>query len=296
MRFEPAPVRSLYVTMCSMAAKHAGRQAKNRFRQAMIAPDSLRLVYFAVAVRSVCEPYRAREKPMFEFILPDLGEGVHEGQIVNVLVKEGDTIAAYQPMLEVETDKAAVEIPSPKAGRVAKINVKAGQTVKVGQVMLAIDEGAAGTAETPAKAAEPARAATASKPAESTTIAKTASAPAAKVGAPPQITQPVPATLHAAIGASAAAPTHARGAATGAMPPAHSSAVSAPPAARSGPVPAAPVVRKLAREMGVDINLINGSGPNGRVLREDVEKFALGGGRGAGTAGRDNGDSGVAFA
>ena len=53
---------------------------------------------------------------MFDFKLPDLGEGVHEGQIVNVLVKEGDSIAEYQPMLEVETDKAAVEIPSPQAG------------------------------------------------------------------------------------------------------------------------------------------------------------------------------------
>ena len=63
-------------------------------------------------------------------------------------------------------------------------------------------------------------------------------------------------------------------------------------------MPAAPVVRKLAREMGVDINLINGSGPNGRVLREDVEKFALGGGRvgGGAAGGRDNGEGGVAFA
>lgn len=226
---------------------------------------------------------------MFEFILPDLGEGVHEGQIVNVLVKEGDMIAAYQPMLEVETDKAAVEIPSPKAGRVAKINVKPGQTVKVGQVMLAIDDGAA-----PAAASAPAASAAPAKAAE-TSVAKAASAPAARVAPPPPIVQPVPASLHAAIGASAAAPTHARGQATGAMPPTHSSAVASPPASRSGPVPAAPVVRKLAREMGVDINLINGSGPNGRVLREDVERFAGGGGQGA-PASRGNGDAATALA
>ncbi|MEW6251854.1 MAG: biotin/lipoyl-containing protein, partial [Planctomycetota bacterium] len=78
---------------------------------------------------------------MFEFKLPDLGEGVHEGQIVNVLVKEGDQIAEFQPMLEIETDKAAVEIPSPKSGVVAKVHVQPGQTVKVGQVLLAIEEG-----------------------------------------------------------------------------------------------------------------------------------------------------------
>ncbi|HPM24651.1 MAG TPA: hypothetical protein PLP66_12150, partial [Phycisphaerae bacterium] len=70
---------------------------------------------------------------MFEFKLPDLGEGVHEGQVVNVLVKEGDTLAEYQPMLEVETDKAAVEIPAPKAGTVARVHVEAGQVVKVGE-------------------------------------------------------------------------------------------------------------------------------------------------------------------
>src|SRR5262245_36267959 len=111
---------------------------------------------------------------MFEFILPDLGEGVHEGQIVNVMVKEGDTIAAYQRMLEVETDKAAVEIPSPKAGRVAKVNVKPGQTVKVGQVMLAIDESGAASGESASKTAAPAKAA-------ESAVSKTASAPAAKV-------------------------------------------------------------------------------------------------------------------
>ncbi len=225
---------------------------------------------------------------MFEFILPDLGEGVHEGVIVNVLVKEGDMIEAYKPMLEVETDKAAVEIPSPKAGRVAKVNVKAGQTVKVGQVMLAIDESAAGGATAPATASAPAKAAEPAKP---------ASAPAPKSMPAPQIAHPAPSSLHAAIGSSAAAPAHARGPAPAALPAAHAAAGAAVPAARSGPGPAAPVVRKLAREMGVDISMVPGSGPNGRVLREDVERFAGGGGAGrAATAHHGNGDVGAAFA
>lgn len=227
---------------------------------------------------------------MFEFILPDLGEGVHEGVIVNVLVKEGEMIEAYKPMLEVETDKAAVEIPSPKSGRVTKVNVKAGQTVKVGQVMLAIDESAAAGATAGAAASAPAKAAESAKP---------AAAPAAKSMPAPQIEKPAPASLHAAIGASAAAPAHARGPASAALPAAHAAAVAAVPVARSGPVPAAPVVRKLAREMGVDINIVPGSGPSGRVMREDVERFVAGGGGSVGRAGvahHGNGDLGPAFA
>ena len=178
---------------------------------------------------------------MFDFKLPDLGEGVHEGQVVNVLVKEGDAIAEYQPMLEIETDKAAVEIPSPKGGRIAKVHVNAGQTVKVGQVLISIEEGGNGQ-----PAARPAAAAPQS------TVAP-ASAPPAEAA---------PAEASPAVSRPAGAP-------------------SAPaPAVRGedeGPVPAAPAVRKLARDLGVDINRIAGSGPGGRVLREDVERAAAGG-------------------
>ena len=203
---------------------------------------------------------------MFEFKLPDLGEGVHEGQIVNVLIKEGDRIEEYQPMMEVETDKAAVEIPAPKSGIVAKLMVKAGQQVKVGQVMVVIDE-AEGKTATPekaaARAAEPAKAA---KPAEA----------------------PVAARAPQAAGGASTAP-RAGGAAGAAV------AEAPPPRRGDGPVPAAPVVRKLAREMGVDLNAVNGTGPGGRVLREDVERHAIGGGRGAaGAAPRGDGAAGAA--
>lgn len=158
---------------------------------------------------------------MYEFKLPDLGEGVHEGQVVNVLVKEGDTIAEYQPMLEVETDKAAVEIPSPKAGVVTKIHVAAGEMVKVGQVLITIDG-------TPGGDGEPSAVAVAEAGGEQR--AEVVSPPSRRDGAPAE-----------------------------------------------GPVPAAPAVRKLARERGVDINAVVGSGPGGRVLREDVERAVAGG-------------------
>ncbi len=183
---------------------------------------------------------------MFEFKLPDLGEGVHEGQIVSVLVQEGDRIEEYQPMLEVETDKAAVEIPAPRSGIVRKINVEPGQTVHVGDVLLVIDETGEGAG------------------------AEAAQAPAEASGAAATTVETAPAAAAQAAAATAAPP---------AAPPAGTAVVEAPPVApvpprHEGPVPAAPVVRKLARELGVDINEVPGSGPGGRVLKEDVERYA----------------------
>ena len=78
-----------------------------------------------------------------DFKLPDLGEGVHEGQIVRLMVKAGDMIREDQPLMEVETDKASVEIPSPFSGTVAKWHVEEGQLVHVGDVMVTVGDGAA---------------------------------------------------------------------------------------------------------------------------------------------------------
>ena len=74
------------------------------------------------------------------FALPDLGEGLTEAEIVKVLVGEGDVVAEDAPLLEVETDKATVEIPSPFAGRVARVHIQPGQTVKVGEVLVTFDD------------------------------------------------------------------------------------------------------------------------------------------------------------
>src|SRR5438445_6866779 len=80
------------------------------------------------------------------FVLPDLGEGLTEAEIVKVLVREGDVIAEDAPLLEVETDKATVEIPSPMAGRVEKIHVEPNQTVKVGQVLVTFADASSASA------------------------------------------------------------------------------------------------------------------------------------------------------
>lgn len=167
---------------------------------------------------------------MYEFKLPDLGEGIAEGQIVAILVKEGQTVEEYQDILEVETDKAAVPIPSPKSGVISAINVEEGQIVKVGDVLLSIDTGAADEAAPKA---------------------------VAQAKAPQSV--------------SARDDDRTAGGGAVAAPPAPS-----PQPSRTGPVPAAPVVRKLARELKVDINVVAGSGPNGRIMREDVERFSMG--------------------
>ncbi len=145
------------------------------------------------------------------FVLPDLGEGLVEAEIRAVLVKEGDAVTEDAPLLEVETDKAQVEIPSPFGGRIEKIHVQPGQTVKVGQPLVTFADAAGGAAPAP-------------------------SAPAA------------------------------------AMPGAVE--VKVPPRVDGGPVPAAPSTRRLAREMGVDLGAVRGTGPGGRVTDDDVHAAA----------------------
>lgn len=160
------------------------------------------------------------------FALPDLGEGLTEAEVIAVHVREGDLVAEDAPLLDVETDKAQVEIPCPWGGRVERVHVRPGQTVKVGEPLVTV--------------AESARAAT-----------------------PPRPAPPAPA---------AAAP---RAAAPG--PPPASAAAEAP-GAPAGPVPATPATRRLARELGVELRALRGSGPGGRVTDEDVRAAA---GRGA---------------
>ncbi len=92
-----------------------------------------------------------------DFNLPELGENIESGDIVNVLVHEGDMIAVNDGVLEMETDKAVVEIPCPYGGKVAKIHVKKGQTVKVGQTLLTVETEAESPARTTGKAAGPHR-------------------------------------------------------------------------------------------------------------------------------------------
>ncbi len=129
---------------------------------------------------------------MFEFKLPDLGEGVHEGEVLQWFVKPGDTIAEDAPLIEVETDKAAVTIPSPRGGRVVSIHGEVGQVIHTGDVICVIDT--AGAKPSAKKSSEPAKAAEPTKPVEAPTVAAAAPA-AAKSAAMPasEPGRPVPA-------------------------------------------------------------------------------------------------------
>ncbi len=157
---------------------------------------------------------------MFEFKLPDLGEGIHEGEILKWHVVAGGDVKEDAPLVEVETDKAAVTIPSPRGGRIVTLTGAVGDTVHVGQVITVIDDGAGG--------------------------ASAATAAPSKRAAEPR-----------------AAPAPAQ---------------APPPAVLAGrPVPAAPATRRLARELGVDINAVPATGPGGRVTPDDVQRFVAGG-------------------
>src|SRR5262245_60067775 len=84
-----------------------------------------------------------------EFRFPDVGEGIHEGEIVRWLVNEGDTVRQDQPMVEIETDKAVVEIPAPRAGTIVRVGVAEGQKIQVGEVLVVIGEAGERSAQTP---------------------------------------------------------------------------------------------------------------------------------------------------
>jgi len=254
-----------------------------------------------------------------DFTLPELGENIAAGDVLRVLVKPGDTLAKDQPVLELETDKATIEVPSSVAGQVKEVKVKAGDKVKVGQAILSVDDGAGASDEKPAEKAE-AKAdskeaaakqpkgngggrqqtkveepedeeAEDEEPAAANTAAKVPAgepgleqhvqgakrdAAADKPGAKPQRNQ----NAEPDEDRDRTAPSVAKaerserkvvdiksGARVSAEP-------AAPEAPEQPPAPAAPSVRRMARELGVDISEVPGNGPGGRISIDDVKAYA----------------------
>ena len=171
----------------------------------------------------------------FEFKLPDLAEGMVEGEVVNWLVEPGQAVDAEQPVVEMMTDKATVVISTPHAGSVLELSFQAGDIAPVGDTLFVLE--VAGDA------------------------AAKDEAPAPEKSAPTPVEASAPAPAPAAAPQAAPAPQHTL------------------PSVPRGPgkTLATPATRRLAREMGVDIGLVNGSGPAGRVTKEDVKAFAAGG-------------------
>ena len=148
---------------------------------------------------------------VYEFKLPDLGEGVAEGEVLKWMVKEGDIVKEDQPLVEVMTDKVNVQIPAPRTGPVLRILAKEGEMAKVGQTIMVIDDGA-----------------------------------------------PIPEATATPLPAPAQQPPS--------LPP------QTPPVQALADVLATPATRRLARELGIDIGGVRGSGPQGRITDDDVRR------------------------
>lgn len=201
---------------------------------------------------------------MKQFKIPELGENISSAVIVGVLVKVGDEVSVDQPVLELETDKATIEVPSDVSGLIVSLNVSEGDKVTIGQVVFEVNE-AAGAAAAPAAAVE--------APAPVADKDATPAAPPA-----PSVPEAVAATP------SAPAATTSTASAIHAVPPASPAAVDGPshavvlvenqPPMLQNSAPAAPSVRRLAREIGVNINDIKGTGPGGRISLDDVKAYS----------------------
>jgi pyruvate dehydrogenase E2 component (dihydrolipoamide acetyltransferase) len=195
------------------------------------------------------------------FLLPDLGEGLAEAELISWKVKAGETVKESQTLAEMQTDKALVEVPSPWAGTVSEICGKPGDIIKVGAVLVRYGAAAA-------------------KPA--------AAAPAASGGASTNGTGSGAACLSSQVAAGVPSATEDQGTVVGTMSGTLTvsdrfarRAPEAAAVARDGKALATPAVRRIARELGVDIQRVPGSGRNGRVTATDIEQFA---GTGAGAA------------
>jgi pyruvate dehydrogenase E2 component (dihydrolipoamide acetyltransferase) len=205
-----------------------------------------------------------------DFVIPELGEGVAGGDVVRILVKPGDALKKDQPVLELETDKATIEVPSSVAGVIKELKVKTGDKVTVGQLVLTVDESGASAA--PAAAEKPAATAPqAAKPQapETGRDAKPADPAAAEheelAGAEPPPGEDAQITPSKVVDIGRGAPGR---------PAAAASASGAPVPGGGGLVPAAPSTRRTARELGVDITQVEGSGPGGRISVDDVKGYA----------------------
>ncbi|MBF0152776.1 MAG: 2-oxo acid dehydrogenase subunit E2 [Magnetococcales bacterium] len=186
------------------------------------------------------------------FNLPELGENIHGGDLVRVTVAVGDRIVPGHPLLEIETDKAVIEVPANLSGTVLEILVKPGTKIQVGQPVLSVEVAeenmtasvAATALPDPARNPQPVASSAPSAP----PVAAITPAPAAMV-APPPVAQTLPVAATPAADRSTPAASIKR-----------------------GPVPASPSVRREARELGVEIRNVVGSGPHGRITLQDVRQ------------------------
>ena len=191
----------------------------------------------------------AESNEISEFKLPELGENIHQGDLVRLMISPGAQLSEGQPVMELETDKAVVEVPSSLSGIVKDVHVSQGEKIKVGQLVFTLEPGA--TSQThnqqPSRAEESQDHARMAFQAAIQSEGKTEeqALPPDQPPAAPVATFSMPLHLDRAAGVE-----------------------------HRGPVPAAPHVRRLARELGIDIHNVPGNGPGGRISEDDVKLYA----------------------
>jgi len=202
-----------------------------------------------------------------EFRLPDVGEGLTEADIVSWHVKPGDAVQINQIIVEIETAKAVVELPSPWAGTVSALLAAEGDTVDVGAPIISVDVGGG---EAPAQAA----------PAQAAPAQAAAAQLASQADDGEDAEQPARHAVLVGYGVRPGSTTRRPRKAGTTRPASYPATPSAPPPTAAPPSPASaralakPPVRRLARDLGVDINALAGSGPEGSVTRDDVQRAA----------------------
>ncbi len=206
-----------------------------------------------------------------EIRIPEVGEKIESGQVVNILVSRGDTVKVDDGIIEFETDKAVVEIPSPDAGRITEVLVKDGDTVKIGAVIAKIDTQGKQAAKEQEKSPkqEEAKAAEETPPAEEPEEEPTSEEVAEEDEGAEEAEEPKEVEEEEKAGpAGRREPTAAKK-----SPPSSGAAAleDMPPLRR--PAPASPSVRRLARQLGADIYEVQGTGPNGRITMDDVKAY-----------------------
>ncbi len=188
-----------------------------------------------VEYKAASAPSSEGKKEVVEFRLPDLGENIEAADVLNVLVKVGDIIEVDQAILEIETDKATIEVPTTIAGKVVEVLIKAGGKAKVGDVMIKVE-----SSDSSVKLSEPAKIKN-ELPAEVNLVESEKE----KISIP-----------------------------TGERKSIQPMELDNQPPILKGAAPAAPSVRRIAREIGVDINKVPGTGPNGRISMDDVKAYS----------------------
>lgn len=215
-----------------------------------------------------------------EVKLPELGDGIESGDVLEIFVSVGEEISEGQDIIEMETDKATVPVPSSASGKVTKINVSEGDSVPIGGVLLELEAAEAGAQADPPSESAPEAKQESAEPEPQADAEPRAEAPPAEVDAaeaapaqPPaqpaaQQAQPAPATRPAPAKQAPAspAPTSNPQAARPSAPPAEPALA----VAEGDVIPAGPAVRRFAREVGVDLSAVRGSGEGGRITRDDV--------------------------